>query len=168
MAIECRNWDSWTRETLRDENGRNIGSLEPRATLDALGYGIQSWSRPDGDERDETVTCECGQIVSAGYRSTPCSLANKMDGVESTRVPNFADGYALLDEWMPEYASVISQSEERVGGWPINIERSLRHDDNTFTLLRAFTLGSTWHISVDLHHVSKDELACYLFASSRT
>ena len=50
--VACPNWDSFHPQPMYVD-GRCIGTLEPRARLEALGYGIQSHSRPDTETRTD-------------------------------------------------------------------------------------------------------------------
>jgi len=50
-TIACNNWDSFNPQKLYDGNGKCIGTLQPRATRDQLGCGIQSWSLPKTETR---------------------------------------------------------------------------------------------------------------------
>jgi len=56
MGIQCNNWDSYIPEPLTDTaTGQAIGVLQPRTTQRILraSAGVQSWSIPDTDERDQ-------------------------------------------------------------------------------------------------------------------
>lgn len=70
--LECRNWDSFDPQNVYDAAGKCIGVLQPRATAEQLGYGIQGWSRPEHDTRNDIVACDCGQIMAKGYTVSPC------------------------------------------------------------------------------------------------
>lgn len=52
--IRCPNWDSFHSQPLTVKaTGRDLGVLMPRATQEALGYGIQAHSRPQVETRTD-------------------------------------------------------------------------------------------------------------------
>ena len=50
--LSCANWDSFHPQAVY-RNGNRYGTLQPRATQAALGYGIQGWSRPETETRTD-------------------------------------------------------------------------------------------------------------------
>lgn len=65
-SVICGNWDAWDARQVFNMKGECIGNLMPRATQAELGYGIQGWSRPEYDTRQDAVVNDAGQIVSRG------------------------------------------------------------------------------------------------------
>ncbi len=56
MGLQCRNWDSYSPETVTDAaTGQVIGTLMPRTTIAVLraSPGISDKSIPLVDERDQ-------------------------------------------------------------------------------------------------------------------
>jgi len=67
-TVACSNWDAWTPRYVHClKTGNCIGTLIPRATQAELGYGIQGWSRPETDTRDEPIFNDItGELVTRG------------------------------------------------------------------------------------------------------